>query len=78
MLAEASVLASSSVELWHRRRLGDVLAEADRMAEDFALVVAMAAAELGDHERAMASTESVVGNQGVHAGHRFHPLTEQL
>ncbi|WP_169810728.1 BTAD domain-containing putative transcriptional regulator [Nocardia beijingensis] len=74
LLAEVSVLTSSSIELWHRGRLGEALAEADRMAEDFdedfALVVAMAAAELGDHERAMASIESIVALPGRWHGPR--------
>ncbi|MBF6468741.1 AAA family ATPase [Nocardia beijingensis] len=74
LLAEASVLTSSSIELWHRGRLGEALAEADRMAEDFdedfALVVAMAAAELGDHDRAMSSIESIVALPGRWHGPR--------
>ncbi|WP_063023489.1 BTAD domain-containing putative transcriptional regulator [Nocardia niwae] len=74
LLAEASVLTSSSIELWHRGRLGEASAEADRMAEDFdedfALVVAMAAAELGDHDRAMASIESIVALPGSWHGPR--------
>ncbi|BDU01111.1 BTAD domain-containing putative transcriptional regulator [Nocardia sputorum] len=74
LLAEASLLTSSSIELWHRGRLGEALAEADRMAEDFdedfALVVAMAAAELGDHARAMSSIESIVALPGRWHGPR--------
>lgn len=74
LLAEASLLTSSSIELWHRGRLGEALAEADRMAEDFdedfALVVAMAAAELGDHDRAMSSIESIVALPGRWHGPR--------
>ncbi|MEU5761236.1 BTAD domain-containing putative transcriptional regulator [Nocardia sp. NPDC047648] len=74
LLAEASVLTSSSIELWHRGRLAEVLADADRMAEDFdedfALVVAMAAAEMGDHDRAMSSIESVVALPGRWHGPR--------
>ncbi|MDE1672948.1 BTAD domain-containing putative transcriptional regulator [Nocardia gipuzkoensis] len=74
LLAEASVLTSSSIELWHRGRLGEVLGEADRMAEDFdedfALVVAMAAAEIDDHDRAMSSIESIIALPGSLHGPR--------
>ncbi|MEV0360765.1 BTAD domain-containing putative transcriptional regulator [Nocardia sp. NPDC050697] len=74
LLAEASLLTSGSIELWHRGRLGEVLAEADRMAtdfdEDFALVVAMAAAETGDRERALAAIESVLAVPGRWHGPR--------
>ncbi|MFE7743557.1 BTAD domain-containing putative transcriptional regulator [Nocardia sp. NPDC057455] len=74
LLAEASMLTSRSIELWHQGRLGEVLAEADRMAEDFdedfALVVAMAAAEMGDYDRAMSSIESVVALPGRWHGPR--------
>ncbi|MEV6392467.1 BTAD domain-containing putative transcriptional regulator [Nocardia xishanensis] len=75
LLAEASALTSHSIELWHRGRLGEVLAEVDRMAhdfdEDFALVVAMAAAEIGDHERALSSIESVIALPGRLHGPRL-------
>ncbi|MGV9583814.1 BTAD domain-containing putative transcriptional regulator [Nocardia farcinica] len=68
LLAEASMLTSSSIELWHRGRLAEVLADADRMAEDFdedfALVVALAAAEAGDHRRALAAVESILALPG--------------
>ncbi|MGS2810641.1 BTAD domain-containing putative transcriptional regulator [Nocardia sp. MW-W600-9] len=74
LLAEASMLTSGSIELWHRGRLSEVLADADRMAEDFdedfALVVAMAAAEIGDHDRAMSSIESVIAQLGRWHGPR--------
>ncbi|MFC3961366.1 BTAD domain-containing putative transcriptional regulator [Nocardia jiangsuensis] len=74
MLAEASLLTSGSIELWHRGRLAEVLAEADRMAtdfdEDFALVVAMAAAETGEHGRALAAIESVLAVPGRWHGPR--------
>ncbi|HEY5854022.1 MAG TPA: hypothetical protein VIW24_08210 [Aldersonia sp.] len=57
-------MTSSSIEMWHRGRLGEALAEADRTAEgfdlDFALVVAMAAAELGDYDRALRTIESLI------------------
>ncbi len=73
-LAEASILTSNSIELWHRGRLGEALAEADRMAEDFdedfALVVAMAAAQSGDHERALATIESILALPGRWHGPR--------
>ncbi|WP_288049643.1 BTAD domain-containing putative transcriptional regulator [Nocardia sp.] len=75
LLAEASLLTSSSIELWHRGRLREALAEADRMAEDFdedfAIVVAMAAAEIGDHERAMRLIEQVVALPGRLHGPRL-------
>ena len=68
LLAEASLLTSSSIEMWHRGRLGEALGEADRLAEDFdpdfALVVAMAAAELGDHDRALRTVESLIALPG--------------
>ncbi|MGN2639410.1 BTAD domain-containing putative transcriptional regulator [Nocardia takedensis] len=68
LLADASLLTSGSLELWHRGRLGEALAEADRMAEDFdedfGLVVAMAAAETGDHERALELVETILALPG--------------
>ena len=68
LLVEASLLTSSSIEMWHRGRLGEALGEADRLAEDFdpdfALVVAMAAAELGDHDRALRTVESLIALPG--------------
>ncbi|WP_054814709.1 BTAD domain-containing putative transcriptional regulator [Nocardia arizonensis] len=68
LLADASLLTSTSIELWHRGRLGEVLAEADRMAadfdEDFGIVVAMAAAETGDHERAIRLVETITALPG--------------
>nr|WP_232542434.1 BTAD domain-containing putative transcriptional regulator [Nocardia bovistercoris] len=68
LLADASLLTSGSIELWHDGRLGEALAEADRMAEDFdedfGIVVAMAAAETGDHERALHLIETVVALPG--------------
>lgn len=74
LLADASLLTSGSIELWHRGRLAEVLADADRMAtdfdEDFALVVAMAAAETGDRERALAAIESVLAVPGRWHGPR--------
>ncbi|MFC8044598.1 BTAD domain-containing putative transcriptional regulator [Nocardia sp. NPDC057353] len=74
LLAEASLLTSGSIELWHRGRLGEVLADAGRMAtdfdEDFALVVAMAAAETGDTERALAAIEAVLAVPGRWHGPR--------
>ncbi|MET7770088.1 BTAD domain-containing putative transcriptional regulator [Nocardia sp. NPDC005366] len=75
LLAEASVLTSSSIELWHLGRLSEALADADRMAEDFdedfALVVAMAAAEIGDHDRAMRLIEQVIALPGQLHGPRL-------
>ncbi|MBF6355203.1 AAA family ATPase [Nocardia higoensis] len=74
LLAEASILTSNSIELWHRGRLGEALAAASRMAEefdeDFALVVAMAAAQDGDHERALATIESILALPGRWHGPR--------
>ncbi|MCP2296708.1 AAA ATPase domain-containing protein [Nocardia amikacinitolerans] len=75
LLAEVSVLTSNSIELWHRGRLGEALAEVDRMAqdfdEDFALVVAMAAAEIDDHERALSTIESIIALPGRLHGPRL-------
>ena len=72
LLAEASMLTSSSIEMWHHGRLGEALGEADRMAEDFdpdfALVVAMAAAEVGDHDRALRTAESLIALPGRLSG----------
>ncbi|MEV0299440.1 hypothetical protein [Nocardia sp. NPDC050710] len=74
LLAEAAVLTSSSIELWHHGRLGEALVEADRTAEDFdedfAIVVAMAAAEIGDHDRAMRLIETVLALPGRWHGPR--------
>lgn len=75
LLAEVSALTSNSIELWHRGRLGEVLAEVDRMAqdfdEDFALVVAMASAEVDDHERALSTIESIIALPGRLHGPRL-------
>ncbi|WP_067448667.1 BTAD domain-containing putative transcriptional regulator [Nocardia alba] len=74
LLADASMLTAGSIELWHRGRLGEVLADVDRMAEDFdedfGIVVAMAAAEIGDHERALRLVETIVALPGTLHGPR--------
>jgi transcriptional regulator with XRE-family HTH domain len=67
-LAEVSMLTSRSIEQWHKGRLGESLEAADQLAEefdeDFALVVAMAAAEVGDHERALRLAETIIALPG--------------
>ncbi|WP_168929473.1 BTAD domain-containing putative transcriptional regulator [Nocardioides sp. GY 10113] len=67
-LAEVSMATSQSIELWHRGRLAEFLDQAGQLAgdfdEDFAIVVAMASAEAGQHERAIGLVESVVEQPG--------------
>lgn len=57
LLAEASVATSRSIEAWHRGELGSMLPTFDTLVDeiddDFALVIALGAAEAGDHERAL-------------------------
>lgn len=57
LLAEASVATSRSIEAWHRGELASMLPTFDTLVDeiddDFALVIALGAAEAGDHERAL-------------------------
>jgi hypothetical protein len=75
MLAEASLLTANSIELWHKGRLAEALPEVDRMTEDFdddfALVAAMAYAEIGRHDRALGLIERLMENPGRLHGPRL-------
>ncbi|MEE3850819.1 BTAD domain-containing putative transcriptional regulator [Gordonia sp. LSe1-13] len=75
LLAEASMLTSRSIELWHKGRLAEAMPEVDRMIEDFdddfALVAAMGAAELGEHGRALRLIETILAQPGRMHGPRL-------
>ncbi|MDY6808561.1 MAG: BTAD domain-containing putative transcriptional regulator [Actinomycetota bacterium] len=75
ILAEASMLTAHSIELWHQGRLAEALPEVDRMTDDFdddfALVAAMAYAEVAEYDRALRLVERILAHPGRLHGPRL-------
>ncbi|GAC66478.1 BTAD domain-containing putative transcriptional regulator [Gordonia soli] len=75
LLGDASVATGRSIELWHRGRLAGMVDQFDTLAadldEDFGLVIAMATAEAGDHDRALRSVVEMLADVDTWEGSRI-------
>ncbi|WP_354560424.1 MULTISPECIES: BTAD domain-containing putative transcriptional regulator [Gordonia] len=74
LLAESSMATSASIAAWHRGDLASALPPFDALAEevdeDFALVIALGAAESGDLDRALDLATELTADAGGWTGSR--------